>query len=165
MFYNCTSLTSIPLLNTPKLTSMQHAFNNCTSLTSIPQLNTAKVTSFYSCFYGCSNLTDVPLLDASKATYMVQVFSSTLKLANFGGFKDLGKAYGTTQSTNYNSYKLNLQYSPSLTHDSLMNVINNLYDIKTKGCNAQQLVLGSTHLAKLTAEEIAIATDKGWTVS
>jgi len=46
-----------------------------------------------------------------------------------------------------------------------MNVINNLYDIATKGCNTQQLVLGSTNIAKLTAEEIAIATNKGWTVS
>lgn len=165
MFSNCTSLTSIPLLNTPKLTSMQHAFNNCTSLTSIPQLNTAKVTSFYDCFYGCSNLTDVPLLDASKATYMVQVFSSTPKLANFGGFKDLGKAYSTNQSAGNASYRLDLRWSPSLTHDSLMNVINNLYDIKSKGCNAQELVLTSKNLTKLTAEEIAIATNKGWTVS
>ena len=46
-----------------------------------------------------------------------------------------------------------------------MNVINNLYDIATKGCNAQLLYLGSTNLAKLSAEEIAIATNKGWTVS
>jgi hypothetical protein len=52
-----------------------------------------------------------------------------------------------------------------LTHDSLMNVINNLYDIKSKGCNTQQLVLGSTNLAKLTAEEINIAVEKGFSVS
>ncbi len=165
MFTNCTSLITIPLLNTAKAPQMQRTFYNCTSLTSIPQLNTGNVTSFYCCFQSCKNLTDIPLLDATKASYMVQVFSDTPKLTNFGGFKDLGKAYGTTQSTNYNSYKLELNWSPNLTHDSLMNVINNLYDIKTKGCNAQQLVLGSTNLAKLTAEEIAIATNKGWTVS
>ena len=58
-----------------------------------------------------------------------------------------------------------LSSATKLTHESLMNVINNLYDIKTKGCNAQPLVLGSTNLAKLTAEEIAIATNKGWNVS
>ena len=46
-----------------------------------------------------------------------------------------------------------------------MNVINNLYDIKTKGCKVQDLRLGATNLAKLTAEEIQIATDKGFNVS
>ena len=46
-----------------------------------------------------------------------------------------------------------------------MNVINNLYDIATKGCKSQSLQLGSDNLAKLTEEEIAIAINKGWTVS
>ena len=46
-----------------------------------------------------------------------------------------------------------------------MNVINNLYDIKTKGCNPQGLVLGSINLNKLTSEQIAIATERGWSVS
>ena len=165
MFSSCSNLTSIPLLNTFKARQMQHTFNSCYSLTSIPQLDTSNVTTFYNTFYNCNNLTDVPLLNASKATYMVNVFAGTSKLTNFGGFENLGQAYSTTQSANYNAYKLDLQWSPSLTHDSLMNVINNLYDIKTKGCNSQQLVLGSTNLAKLTAEEIAIATNKGWTVS
>lgn len=165
MFSSCSNLTSIPLLNTSKARQMQHTFNSCYSLTSIPQLDTSNVTTFYNTFYNCNNLTDVPLLNASKATYMVNVFAGTSKLTNFGGFENLGQAYSTTQSVNYNAYKLDLQWSPSLTHDSLMNVINNLYDIKTKGCNSQQLVLGSTNLAKLTAEEIAIATNKGWTVS
>lgn len=45
-----------------------------------------------------------------------------------------------------------------------MNVINNLYDIKSKGVKTQTLQLGDTNKAKLTAEEIAIATNKGWNV-
>ena len=165
MFSSCSNLTSIPLLNTSKARQMQHMFNSCYSLTSIPQLDTSNVTTFYNTFYNCNNLTDVPLLNASKATYMVNVFVGCSKLTNFGGFENLGQAYSTTQSANYNAYTLDLRYNTSLTYDSLMNVINNLYDIKTKGCNSQQLVLGSTNLAKLTAEEIAIATSKGWTVS
>ena len=40
------------------------------------------------------------------------------------------------------------------------------YDVANGGTlYTQQLVLGSTNMAKLTAEEIAIATNKGWTVS
>jgi hypothetical protein len=46
-----------------------------------------------------------------------------------------------------------------------MNVINNLYDIASAGIKTQRLVLGADNMAKLTADEIAIATNKGWTVS
>lgn len=41
---------------------------------------------------------------------------------------------------------------------------DNLYDIKSKGVKPQTLQLGDTNKAKLTAEEIAIATNKGWNV-
>jgi hypothetical protein len=43
--------------------------------------------------------------------------------------------------------------------------LNGLYDRKTAGYSVLGLQLGSTHLAKLTDEEKAIATNKGWTLS
>ena len=68
-----------------------------------------------------------------------------------------------------NNYKLDLSSCTALTEQSLINVLTNLYDIKTKGCKAQQVVLGTTNLAKLTSEEgqtaLTNATAKGWTVS
>ena len=82
---------------------------------------------------------------------------------------NLGKGYATTQSANYSSYKLNLSSSTLLTEQSLINVLTNRYDIKTKGCKTQQVVLGSTNLAKLTSEKgqqaLSNAQAKGWTVS
>ena len=67
------------------------------------------------------------------------------------------------------NYKLDLSSSTKLTEQSIINIFNNLYDIATKGCNAQQVVLGSTNLAKLTSEEgqtaLTNATAKGWTIS
>ena len=116
-------------------------------------------------FNYCSNLTTVPELNLSNVTNLTQMFRYCIALTTLGGFKNLGQAYLTSQSSNYSEYKLDLSSCSSLTHDSLMNVINKLYDIATKGCNTQQLVLGSTNLAKLTAEEIAIATNKGWSLS
>ena len=83
---------------------------------------------------------------------------------NIGGFENLGKAYLTNKSANYLNYGLVLT-NCSPTHDSLMNIINNLYDIKTKGCQEQRLQLGPTNLAKLTDEEKQIAIDKGWNLS
>jgi hypothetical protein len=51
--------------------------------------------------------------------------------------------------------------SSKLTHDSLMSIINNLATVTSK----QTLTIGATNKAKLTDDEIAVATEKGWTVA
>ena len=165
MFSKCSVIDNLPLLDTSSVTQMNYTFNRCVSLKKIPELNTQNVTNFNSMFYNCTSLYEVPALNASKVTDVGQMFISCNKLKDFGGLINLGEAYITSHPANWSGYKLTLKDSPELTHDSLMNVINNLYDIKTKGCEAQGLVLGSTNMAKLTSEEIAIATNKGWTVS
>ena len=199
MFIGCQKLTTLDLSNfdTSKVTTMESMFQNCTNLTSIdlssldiPILN--KITSM---FQQCSNLTRIDLsgFDTSNVQYMgylfflctkletislinadgvigcSMIFNKCYVLKNFGGLKNLGKAYSTTTSANYSSYKLDLSTCTALTEQSLINVLTNLYDIKTKGCKAQQVVLGSTNLAKLTSTEgqsaLAQATAYGWTVS
>ena len=53
-----------------------------------------------------------------------------------------------------------------LTHDSLMSIINHLYDYKAEGdTSTHTCTIGSTNLAKLTDTEKAIATEKGWTLA
>ena len=166
MFEDCNKLTHVPLLDMTANESIRYMFHNCISLTSIPQFNTSNVTNIQGVFSGCIHLTDVPLLNCSKVTFVNgEIFDSCSRLINIGGLQNLGQAYLTTQSANSSDYYLSLVDNKQLTHDSLMNVINNLYDIATKGVKTQQLILGSTNIAKLTAEEIAIATNKGWTVS
>ena len=165
MFYGCNAIDNLPLLNTSKVTRMNDTFKRCYDLKKIPEINTQNVTSFNSTFYDCASLYEIPALNASKVTDVNQTFLLCRKLTNFGGMLNLGEAYNTRQPANIPSYKLTLDDSPELTHDSLMNIINNLYDIKTKGCNPQGLILGGTNLGKLTSEEIAIATNKGFNVS
>lgn len=164
-FMGCKSLTTIPLIDTSAATNMNSMFLSCRELISIPQLDTSNVTGMSQMFYNCRSLTAIPQLDLSKVTDVYQIFYSCSALTTLGGLQNLGMAYDTSKSANDYRYTLDLSTSSKLTHDSLMNVINGLYDIKTKGCNPQQLILGSVNLAKLTAEEIAIATNKGWTVS
>ena len=165
MFYGCNAIDNLPLLNTSKVTRMNDTFKRCYDLKKIPEINTQNVTSFNSTFYDCASLYEIPALNASKVTDVNQTFLLCRKLTNFWGMLNLGEAYNTRQPANIPSYKLTLDDSPELTHDSLMNIINNLYDIKTKGCNPQGLILGGTNLGKLTSEEIAIATNKGFNVS
>ena len=164
MFANCDNLKTIPTMNTNKVTNMTNMFYH-SGITIIPELNTSKVTSVYNMFYMCSGLITIPKLNFESVTNISSFLSGANNVINIGGFENLGAAYSTTKSANYSNYLLDLRSCTKLTHESLMNVINNLYDIKTKGCKVQSLRLGATNLAKLTAEEIQIATDKGFSVS
>jgi len=149
---------------------MNYMFNQCKckniSFSSINEnFDTSNVTSMASIFSNCTNVITIQGFNAKKVGNIGGAFSNCNALENLGRLENLGMAYSTTTSSNAYYYKLDLHYSQNLTHASLMNVINNLYDIATKGCKAQSLQLGATNIAKLTEEEIAIATSKGWTVS
>jgi hypothetical protein len=52
-----------------------------------------------------------------------------------------------------------------LSVDSLMSIINHLQDLIEAGKDTCTLTIGSTNLAKLTDQEKAIATQKGWTLA
>ena len=153
-----------PLSGEEQVTHWGYAFSG-TMIEEFPQYNTSNGTNM-SYAFASSRLITLPALDFSSANNINNVVNSyNDNFMNCGGFLNLGNNYSTSQSANYYNYRLNLGSCNNLTHDSLMNIINNLYDIKAKGCNVQQLIIGSVNLAKLTAEEIAIATDKGWSVS
>lgn len=195
MFKGCSSLVNVPDLDTSEGTSFNSMFSNCSVLKKAPKIDTSKGTSFSSMFMYCSNLETVPEMDTSNGMYfgdmffncpnitmlaeldgsnaisIMSCFGVLSELESFGGFKNIGKAY-TVKTTNNSAYSLSFQNSTLLTHDSLMNIINKVYDLNltydvTNGGTlyTQKLTIGSTNLAKLTAEEIAIATNKGWTVS
>lgn len=79
----------------------------------------------------------------------------------FGGLgSQENKALTTLECTGTQSYSLNLSLYPNLSKESLTSVINCLCTT-TK---TLELKLGSGNLSKLSADEIKIATDKGWSV-
>lgn len=164
-FNGCSLLENIEGLNISQIKDTRFMFQYCDKIKEIPQIDTSNVTNMYYMFAQCSLLETIPRLNANNVITISDVFYKCSNLKNLGGFENLGMAYEISQSANYGDYTLNLSSSTKITHDSLMNVINNLYDIKTKGCNAQKLILGTTNINKLTSEEIAIATEKGWTIS
>lgn len=169
MFYQCSNLTTIPQIDTSKVGSMTYMFGYCSNLTTIPQIDTSSLGNMAYMFYNCTNLTTIPQLNGENIGILSSAFSGCKSLENFNGLINLGQAYQTSQSANYDYYKLVLTSSTLLTEQSIINILNNLYDIKTKGCNTQQVILGSTNLAKLTSEEgqtaLTNATAKGWTIS
>ena len=60
---------------------------------------------------------------------------------------------------------MDLARPANLDHESLLSVVNCLkdYSADTSG-TVWKVTLGATNLAKLTADEKAIATGKGWTL-
>lgn len=167
--YNFASLISwikkIPVIDITDIENMNSSFANATNLIELPQLDFSNATLMANCFNNCIRLVTIPQINAHKVRNIYYAFYECRSLENFGGMNNLGESYPTTISENNSSQTLDLSYANKLTHDSLINVINNLYDIATAGVKPQQLILGATNLAKLTEEEIKIATDKGWTVS
>lgn len=149
--------------------STKKSFDSYYKLLAIPQLNTSEVTGMRNMFNNCYSLTTIPLLDTSKVTNIGSMFFNCYSLSNLGGFLNLGKAYLISQSANYSNYTLDLLYARVLTEQSIINILNNLYDIKTKGCQSQKVVLGSTNLAKLTSTEgqqaLSNSQAKGWSIS
>ena len=144
--YSCASLTSIPQLNTSKATSMSSMFQGCKQLTTIPQLDTSKVTNMYYTFQLCTSLTTIPPLDVSKVTNTYYMFGgcTSLKSILMHGMKVSFDIHASTQ----------------FEESDLVTILNNLATVTS----TQTLTMGPTNLAKLTDEEKAIATNKGWTL-
>lgn len=195
MFNNCQNLISLDssTWDTSKVTDMDYMFNNCQKLSEIKGIeswDTSKVTRMDYMFYSCQNLTslDVSGWDTSKVTDMNYMFSYCKKLSTLSTIKadnlkisSYGSPFGANDNTILSSWGgfINLKNSwngtycvdklTALSHQSLVNIINGLYDFVGNGVtptSSQGIIkFGSTHLARLTEEEIAIATNKGWTLT
>ena len=132
----------------------------------------------YSCnmmYYG-SNITDTKIaLDITLCTLMDQVFRSAKKLR-------IIRKLIVKESSTYNytfrdcealeeiifegviGQNIDFSYSPLLKVESMINIFEHLKDISGTGAT-RTCTLGATNLAKLTDEQKAIATDKGWTLA
>ena len=183
LFSGCLSLTTVPLLDTSKVTNMNILFENCSNLTSVPLFDTSKVTDMGNMFITCSNLTTIPALDTSKATNIGGMFAhcsrlESLPLLDFGSVTSYSYVFGfsniSTLTTlgGFKNLKINwtsngLNLLPNLTYQSVMNVINNLYDFRANGdtTTTRTLKLNSKSLNLLSDDDKAIATSKGWILS
>lgn len=144
MFDSCSNLTTIPALDTSKATNMKFMFYNCSKLTTIPVLDTSSATNMEGMFYGCNALKTIPALNASVASNTNNVFKDCTSLVSID-------MYGFTRSIDISS--------TALGHDALVAFLN---QAGTAYNSSQKITMGSAKLALLSAEEKAIATNKGW---
>ena len=147
MFRFCSKLTSIPELDTSNVTSMKYMFQSCFKLTNAPQLNTSNVKDMSYMFQNCSKLITIPQLDVSNVTNMNNMF---------GGCSSLKSILMTGMKISFN-----ISASTQFDESDLVTILNNLATVTS----TKTLTMGSTNLAKLTDDEKAIATNKGWTLA
>ena len=148
MFYSCSKLTTVPQFYTSKVTDMNHMFSRCSKLTTVPQFDTSKVTDMNHMFSYCSNLTTVPQFDTSNVDAMIYMFYDCSSLE-------------AIHMININA-NLDISASTKFTRDALLEIIGNL---KAQTSGTKTLKMGSANLDKLTDEDKAIATNKGWTLA
>ena len=153
MFTSQNSLIILDLSewDTSKVTSMYYMFKNCGNLTSLDlsEWDTSKVNNMSYMFDSCSKLTtlDMSNCDVSNVTSSNDMFSTCYSLTHFKAPKNI-------------NFTFNLTHSSLLTHESLMSIINNLAVVT----GTKYLQLEASCKDKLSDEERAIATNKGWSL-
>ena len=183
MFDACVKIENIDISkwNTSSATDMAWMFNrnNLKSL-DVSNFDTSKVTSMFAMFSGSKSLTrlDVSNFDTSNVINFGRVFSYwdhvceelnisglnltkctsmelTFKSGNFKVIRCDGLRLPNIDMSN-----IGLDSSTELTVDSIVGLLNALPQ-SDKGYSFQ---IGSGNIAKLSDEQKAIATNKGWTL-
>ncbi len=126
-------------------------FRGNTKMAVFPEFDTASFDSMYQMCYGCTALERVPTLDTSNVANMMYAFYGCTNLQEIGG---LDTSRITSASEMFHGCK-NLRKIGGIL--DLSKVISKIDNGNGKTCN-----VGTKNLAKLTAIQKAIATDKGW---
>ena len=168
------------------------SFDGCHSLKElknlpIPSSTTFNSNSFASAFNGCQSLRALTFATGNGSPYIVNWKKQTIDLtyigyANYNGIAYFDRDKEVSDAETYNALKndpdwwsMNVAYS-HYNHNCAVATINSLPDtsayiassggtntIKFKGEMGSGTDEGA--ISNLTAEEIAVATAKGWTVS
>lgn len=196
LFNGCAQLEDVDFIDKNfKPTNCTRMFSGCKKTKQIKGLDTSLTTSAYLMFENCSSLEEIPLLSLksaitspfSSSSYWMDIFgNNTLPCKKMKGVIDCEhiRGWGTVSSNMFSRLTaletierfdtiniskngtFYLQQSTKLTVETLMVVINALYDYVSEGdIEPRKLQIGSTNLAKLSDEQKAIATNKGWTLA
>lgn len=107
---------------------------------------TAKIRGNADGLFSSSSITEIGKFDLTEVDYVGNAFSAiSLKHLHCTHFR----------------LSFNISSSTAFEQSDLVEIISNLDPVST----AQTLTMGSTNLAKLTQEQILVATGKGWTLA
>lgn len=153
--HNCPNIETVDLSNLDTSGSNGSIYDLCRGMPKLKSLvsknaNVSNITGLGTFLFECPELVDLDLesWDVSNVTSFGSFIRNSQKLVNFKSFKNI-------------NCDMNFNFNSALSVESLMSIINALKSTT----ETKTLTLGSANKAKLSAAQIKIATDKGWTVS
>lgn len=165
MFSSCSGLTSVDvsMFNTSNVTDMQQMFANCDDLVSlnISNFNTNSVTTVKSMFYNMDNLETLILGDfhCPIATVWDGFVTESRKLKSF-----YWNSFGESQALKY--FQIHWSTDLGTVDDTLQyTFVVHSYDRATNGYGTCTVEFAEEVETRLTQEEIAAMTAKGYSVS
>lgn len=154
--YGYSTISNIPDLYYDKIIDASYLFvySNIKAV----KITTPFIANNFTNAFNCPNLMSIDVT-IPKAEVILNIVGYSRK-ENLTSiiFRRLGES-GRTLSPKM----VNLSLFPNLTKESLIELFDNLAEIPPSTGNG--ITLGATNFAKVTEEEIKIATDKGWIVT
>lgn len=160
-----------PLLDTSSATNISfmfaganndhdYAYNN---MTVVPLYDFRSVNTAAGLFFKCKELKEIPafnFLAISDTTYTFSSANSSSTSDWLKGCSNLEKIHIVDIHYNFNISQVEVT---KLDREALVEIIGNLRDMT--GSTAKTLTMGATNMAKLTTDDIAVATAKNWTIA
>ena len=126
--------------------------------------DTSKVTNMYSTFYGCNLRTIIGEIDCSLIEGFYKSYNNPFYECYSLETLYLKNIYKNCTMTNNIEWSINLG-STKVKDECLLYIINELPDLYAKGLTStDQIKLTLPPTNTLTAEQVQVAIDKGWTV-
>lgn len=184
--FNTSNVTAAGYVFADCFTQEKHTGEGCTA----PYLDLSKVTMITGMFAFenttgdnmYSHLKTIPLYDFTSVTILSNLFKGCVSLEsipalNFSSIPENSTAFVYSGSNGWTircyalkeinildiHYNFQISASTQFTREALVHIIGNLRDMT--GSSAKTLTMGSTNMAKLTTDDIAVATAKNWTIA
>lgn len=172
IFSDCTNLKTVSPITFGAVENIDYMFSYCINLKTIPFMDFSTVISAIETFSHCP-VEKLPLFDFSSLTNAMGMFTDSYLLTEIPAFDftnvtSLSNIFSFIDFTSLKSIKiLNIKDTISLqdlplNREALIVIFNNLADnVTAKTIN----VVGCLGTSDLTFDDVAIAENKGWTVT
>lgn len=163
MLQQCANLKEIPPFNVEKVENMDQFARACTALEYVPDLNTKRCREFRLMFYNDTSLQRIDGLNFASAISTANMFVQCTALTHLRIY-DLG----TTPSSRSFDFRSLTSWGDG-SEENRQSLVDSLtaysFDRAAAGYDTCTIQLAAAAMARLTADEIAAITAKGYTLT
>ena len=171
MYNGCSGAQTFPLINTASGTSFASMYINCIAAQTFPLINTASGTNFASMYFNNVNAQTFPAINTAAGTAFAQMYLSceaaqTFPLINTALGTSFANIYGSCisgASVGITGSRFAISFANmKLSRQAIASIFTGL---GTALGTQTVTVTGNHGVPDLTAADLLIATNKGWTVA